>query len=153
MIYRDEIKFGIIGFGGAGRAHWSYISCVPGCRVTKVYDPKPQGRQRALDVNGPFQVFSSLDNFWKDLDAVSICTPDSTHADLIVRALGEGLHVVCEKPLTDSIEGIIKIRKAQRESSRVVGVLHQMRFVPVHKAAKRILSEGVLGKLFYLEGH
>ena len=39
------LRIGIIGFGGSGQAHAFYWSCVAGCRVTKVFDPKPRGRR------------------------------------------------------------------------------------------------------------
>lgn len=91
--------------------------------------------------------------FWKDLDAVSICTPDATHADYVVEALERGLHVLCEKPLTNSVDGIRKIKAAARGAAgRVVAVMHQMRFVPVHQRIKACLEARQLGTVSYMQG-
>ena len=148
-----SLRVGILGFGGAGRAHASYFACVPGCRVTKVFDPKAPGRERAAALVPQAARCASLDEFWSDLDAVSVCTPDSTHADYVVAALERGLHVLCEKPLTDSIDGIRRIHAAEERHGRVVAVLHQMRFVPLHRTIKALVEQGRLGGVSYLEGY
>ena len=148
------MRVGIIGFGGAGQAHHFYFSCVAGCRVTKILDPKPAAAERAA-ARAPGATFcSDEERFWPDLDAVVICTPDATHAAYIVKALNHRLHVLVEKPLTDSVEGLCAIRRAAASSSsQVVAVMHQMRFVPLHKRIKALAAAGSLGTLSYLEGY
>jgi predicted dehydrogenase len=148
-----SLRVGILGFGGAGQAHYSYFGCVPGCRVTKVFDPKAAGLARAAALAPGVERCADLGAFWRDLDAVSVCTPDSTHADYIVAALGHGLHVLSEKPLTDSVEGIRRILAAEQRAGRVVAVLHQMRFVPLHRAIKGLMERKALGAVSYLEGY
>ncbi len=147
------MRVGIIGFGGAGRAHYSYFSCIPGCEVTKVFDTKPGGLQRAAEVAPHIGRFDSLQEFWKDLDAVTVCSPDSSHADYIVGALDHDLSVLCEKPLTDSLEGIRKILAAASRSNRTVAVLHQMRHTRMNHAAHALIRSGELGTISYLEGY
>jgi len=148
------VRFGIIGFGGAGQAHSFYLSCVPGCRLTKIYDPKPAAAGRAAARVPSAQFVQQLDEFWPDLDAVTICSPDSTHAAYIVEALRHGLHVLVEKPLTDSRDGLEAIRRAAASAPRrVVAVVHQMRFVPLHQRIKALLETQSLGRLSYLEGY
>ena len=94
------------------------------------------------------------DRFWPDLDAVVVCTPDATHATYVVKALERGLHVLVEKPLTDSVEGLCAIRRAAAAApSQVVAVVHQMRFVPLHQRIKALAADGSLGALSYLEGY
>jgi predicted dehydrogenase len=148
-----SLRVGILGFGGAGQAHYSYFGCVPGCRVTKVFDSRPTGLERAAALAPSLTRCAGLDGFWRDLDAVSVCTPDATHADYIVEALGRGLHVLTEKPLTDSVEGIRRILAAERKAGRVLAVLHQMRFVPLHGVIKGLMEEKALGAVSYLEGY
>jgi predicted dehydrogenase len=147
-------RVGIIGFGGAGQAHYFYFSCIAGCRVTKVFDPKPAAGKRAR-AHAPDTIVSEEEEaFWPDLDAVVICTPDATHASYVVKALARGLHVLVEKPLTDSVEGLCAIRRASAAApSQVVAVVHQMRFVPLHKRIKALAEAGSLGTLSYLEGY
>jgi predicted dehydrogenase len=148
------MNVGIIGFGGAGQAHHFYFSCVPGCRVTKIFDPKPAAAARAA-AHAPRAAFTGdLDAFWPGLDAVVVCTPDATHAEYIVEALRHGLHVLVEKPLTDSRRGVCAIRRAAAAApSQVVAVVHQMRFVPLHRRIKALVESRELGALSYLEGY
>ena len=148
------IRVGIIGFGGAGQAHAFYWSCVAGCRVTRIFDPKPAAAERAA-ARGMSAIFTAdLDRFWPDLDAVVVCTPDATHAEYIVAALAHGLHVLVEKPLCDSADGLRAIRRAAAAApTQVVAVVHQMRFVPLHQQVKSLIDRGALGALSYLEGY
>lgn len=146
------LRIGLIGFGGAGQAHAFFLSAVPHCVVAAVYDPSPEGCARARARLPEARVVDDLDRFWHGLDAVSICSPDRTHAEYIVAALERGLHVVCEKPLTDSMAGISRVLEACRRSDRVVAVVHQMRFVPLHQQIKQRLEAGALGAVSYLEG-
>ena len=145
-------RVGIIGFGGAGIGQLAYFSCIPDCKVEKVFDPKPAGRERVAELAPGVTACADLEDFLKGLDIVSVCSPDSTHADYIAAALDHGCHVICEKPLTDSVEGIRKIKDAERRSKRVAAVQHQMRYVPVHRKIKACLDSGELGRISYLEG-
>jgi len=147
------LRVGIIGFGGAGRAHYSYFSCIPGCSVTKVFDTKPGGLERAAELAPHLTRCDTLEEFWKDLDLVTVCSPDRSHADYIVDALAHDLPVLCEKPLTDSLEGIRKIIAAASRSKRTVAVLHQMRHTRMNEAARKLILSGELGAISYLEGY
>ena len=147
------LRIGIIGFGGAGQAHAFYLSCVAGCRVTKIFDPNPAAATRTA--TGVAAVVSAdEERFWPELDAVVICTPDATHASYIVKALERGLHALVEKPLCDSADGLRVIRRAAAAApEQVVAVVHQMRFVPLHQRIKALAAAGALGDLSYLEGY
>ena len=148
------LRIGIIGFGGAGQAHAFYWSCVTGCRVTRIYDPKPPAAARAARNAAGVLFCDDLAAFWPELDAVVVCTPDRTHAGYIVAALERGLHVLVEKPLCDSVEGLRAIRRAAAAApAQVVAVVHQMRFVPLHRRIKALAAAGTLGALSYLEGY
>jgi predicted dehydrogenase len=148
------LRIGIIGFGGAGQAHQFYFSCLAGCRVAKIFDPKLAAAARAAARGASDLLCAEIDRFWPDLDAVVVCTPDGTHAQYIVAALERGLHVLVEKPLTDSIEGLRAIRRAAAAApAQVVAVVHQMRFVPLHRRIKSLIEAGTLGALSYLEGY
>ena len=148
------LRIGIIGFGGAGQAHHFYFSCVVGCRVTKIFDPKPAAGARAAARGTADILCVDEDQFWPDLDAVVVCTPDGTHARYIVTGLERGVHVLVEKPLCDSIEGLHAIRRAAAAApAQVVAVVHQMRFVPLHRRIKALVEAGALGALSYLEGY
>lgn len=147
-----RLRIGLIGFGGAGQAHVFFFAAIPGCTIEAVYDPGEEGCARARARLPDARVTNRLDEFWPGLDAVSVCSPDRSHADYIVEALARGLHVVCEKPLTDSIEGVRRIVEAARGARRTVAVVHQMRFVPLHQRIKERLEAQALGTVSYFEG-
>jgi len=148
------MRIGLIGFGGSGQAHHFYWSCVAGCRVTKIFDPKPPAAARAASRAPDAMFCADEERFWPDLDAAVVCTPDATHARYVVAARERGLHVLGEKPLTDSLEGLCAIRRAAAAApAQVVAVVHQMRFVPLHRRMKALAREGTLGALSYLEGY
>jgi predicted dehydrogenase len=148
------VRIGLIGFGGAGQAHAFYVSCVAGCTVAKIYDPRPDAARLAARRAPLATFYGDLDAFWPDLDAVIVCSPDSTHAAYVEAALARGLHVLVEKPLSDSREGLCRIRRAARSAPQsVVAVVHQMRFVPLHRRIKALVENGTLGDLSYLEGY
>lgn len=150
-----SLRVGICGFGGAGMAQAIEFERLPGCRIHAVYDPKPAGLERARQMCPQAEATDDLDAFLAaGLDAVSICSPNDRHADQIIRALEAGCHVICEKPLTDSLENCIRILDAERRAKgRVVAVQHQMRFIPLHLRVRQLIAEGALGRISYVEGY
>jgi predicted dehydrogenase len=149
------LKVGIIGFGGAGMAQLGHFNNIAGSEVLAIYDPKPGGIARARSAAPHAKATGNLDEFLSlGINTVAVCSPDNTHADYIVAAIEAGKHVVCEKPLADSMEGCRKVLAAEAKSRGVVAaVQHQMRFLPVHVEMKRIIDSGRLGTISYIEGY
>lgn len=151
-----ELKIGIVGFGGAGIALYHHFNAIKGCRVISVYDTKQAGLDRAAKLS---KALNTTDNFTTFLDSnidISVVTsPDRTHAEYIIKSLDAGKHVICEKPLTDSVEGYTDILQAEAKNSRgcVTAVQHQMRFLPVHLKMKELIKKGELGRISYIEGY
>ncbi len=150
-----DLSIGIIGFGGAGLAHAGHFHAIEGCRVRAVYDPKPGGRDRAAQQLKDVTITDDLDRFLRsEIDAVSVCSPNRLHAEHVTASLAAGKHVLCEKPLADSIEGCGRILQAQKDHpDRVLAVQHQMRFLPLHIRMKELIAAGALGAVSYIEGY
>jgi len=152
--YRKKYNVGIIGFGGAGLALYKHFSTFPDCKVVAVFDVKEKAFERAKKVSSEFLITDNFELFLSTLDIVIISSPDNTHADYLCRCVYAGKHVLCEKPLTDSIEGIKSIMKAVRENPQIiVGVQHQMRCLPIHIEIKNRLDKKELGNIGYIEGY
>lgn len=81
-----------------------------------------------------------------DIDVVVLCTPPSLHYDMIIAALAAGKHVVCEKPLTSSIELADKIIAAEQKYSARVMPIFQYRFGNGIAKIRHVIQSGLAGK-------
>jgi predicted dehydrogenase len=81
------------------------------------------------------------------LDAVSIVTPPYQHHSLTLQAFAAGKHVLCEKPLANSLEEARQMLEAARRSGLVSMVDHEFRYVPARAFASELIKQGWLGQL------
>lgn len=86
----------------------------------------------------------------EQLDAISICTPPVTHADIMLHALPE-VHVLCEKPLTIDLDDAKRVLAAVDRSGHLLMMASKFRFVEDVVKAKGIIESGILGKLVLFE--
>ncbi len=87
------------------------------------------------------------------IDAVSIVTPSNLHAKMVIDAIKTGKDVLVEKPLSTSLkEAEEVVRTYERSSDSIVMVGHIFRYHPAVRELKKIVSQGILGKLLYMEG-
>ncbi|MFF2480814.1 Gfo/Idh/MocA family protein [Paenibacillus sp. NPDC058071] len=80
-------------------------------------------------------------------DAVSVCTPNATHAPISIAAANAGAHVLVEKPMASTDEEAKAMIEAAAANGVKLMVGHNQRFMPPHVKAKQILQSGVLGKV------
>lgn len=149
------LRIGITGFGGAGIAQLHHFRTLEGCRVVAVHDPSPAALDRARRHDPRVSLHDDFAAFLQaGLDAVAVCSPDRTHAPYLVASLRAGKHVICEKPLADSLDACRSILEAERGAPGIIAaVQHQMRFLPLHQKMKRLIDAGRLGRVFYMEGY
>lgn len=86
-----------------------------------------------------------------DIDVVHICTPNATHADLAMRALRAGKHVVCEKPLATTSLDARELVAAAEESGLVAVVPFVYRYHPMVREARARVVNGEVGELLTLD--
>ncbi len=142
-----KLKIGIIGVGGAGRAHSSRFLSSPQVSHVRGFDIKK------IEFDS-IPIFYDFEEFIEPLDAVSICTPDDTHFEYIIKAFEKGKHVLVEKPMVASLEEAFELKEAIEKNGHLkFAVHHQMRFVPAFSKAKRLIESGELGKIFYAEAN
>jgi predicted dehydrogenase len=87
------------------------------------------------------------------LDFVDVCTPTSSHLELVTWALGQGYHVLCEKPVALSKSEAEQIREAAHRAGRVVMPCHQYRYNPAWQKVRAWLDEGAIGRWHLAEVH
>lgn len=81
------------------------------------------------------------------LDFIDLCTPPGSHAALIERLLGAGLHVLCEKPLVTRAADAVAIAKAAARAGRTVHTVHNWLEAPICRQVSAIIDAGALGAL------
>lgn len=84
----------------------------------------------------------------EEIDAVSVCTPNSLHAPVSIAALKAGKHVLCEKPMATSSEEAEAMIAAANENGKKLMIGHNQRFVASHAKARSIIESGALGKIY-----
>jgi predicted dehydrogenase len=135
----------VIGCGSIGERH---LRCFKSTGRTQVAicDANPVLLQR---VGQAYQVPAFSD--WEQalaagsFDAVVICTPAHLHVAMAVRALQQGLHVLIEKPLSQSLGGLDELFRAHRQSGRQVAVAYVFHVFPFLVAAREFLARGEYG--------
>lgn len=81
------------------------------------------------------------------IDFVSIATPNHTHAEIATAALTAGFHVVCDKPMTTTLEDADKLVGEVTRSDRVFALTHNYSGYPMMRQAKEMIAAGELGDL------
>lgn len=150
-----KVKVGIIGTGWIAQAHIDAYKKMPDAEIVAAADLVPGKAEKFLKDNGieNARVYNShkelLDN--EDVDAVSVCTYNRTHAECAIYALNKGVHVLLEKPMCVTIEEAVEIQKAEKKSGKVLSIGFQPRFDPNMQMIKKIVESGELGKIYYIQ--
>ncbi len=128
--------------------HLKALSENPGTDIIAVADIKPERADNAANEYGA-KAYYDFDELLKSEkpDSIHICTPHYLHTDFAVKALKSGINVLTEKPCSVSFDEIEKLRKAQKESGKQLGVCFQNRYNNCVCRVKEIIAEGSLGSL------
>lgn len=139
------LRYGVIGAGYIAGAHLAALTVSSDVSIVGVADPVAAKAARLAEVFG-CRAVGSLDELVElGVDAVSVCTPSPTHADVVVAALQAGLHVLCEKPVARTVADAHRIIEAGDAASGVLMVGHVSRFEPDHARAAELVFGGVIG--------
>ena len=151
-----KVKVGIIGTGWIAEAHVRSYLNQPDVEIVAGAD-LVEGKADAFfkELGVEAKCYRShkemLDDASLQLDAVSICTYNRTHAECTIYALQKGVNVLVEKPLCVTTEEALAILKAEKESGKLVSIGFQPRFDENMKMIKKIVSSGVLGRVYYIQ--
>ena len=141
------IRIGIIGCGKIAQVrHLPEYAANPHAELVGYYD-KNQERAREVAAQYGGRVYDSYFDLLNDpqIDAVSVCVENRSHAEITTYALYSGKHVLCEKPMAVTLaECESMVAAAERNGKRLM-IGHNMRFDPVHRRAKELLEQGVIG--------
>lgn len=87
----------------------------------------------------------------KEIDVVSVCSPNGLHAEHTIAALRAGHHVLCEKPMALSVHDCGEMIKEAEKANKRLFIVKQNRFNPPVAAVKQIIDEGKLGKIYSVQ--
>lgn len=146
-----EILFGIIGCGRIGIRHAEHIANVGILKAvcdTEIEKAKHLGKKYSCPA------YSNIDDLLaneKNIDVISICTPNGLHARHTIKALQAGCHVVCEKPMANTVVDCENMINESLKTNKRLFIVKQNRFNPPVVAVKKALDEGKLGKIYSLQ--
>ena len=86
------------------------------------------------------------------IDVIMVCSADHFHASHSIEALRAGKHVLCEKPMTTTLQDCKDMVRAVDETGLTFMASQFMRFLPIHQEIKKLYDEGMLGRAFFVEG-
>lgn len=147
------VKLGVIGAGAFSTAHLEGIRLASNCEAVAICDiDARKAKKRAAEFEIP-KYYTNLDALLADpeVEAVTIATNDQTHAEVTVRALNAGKHVLCEKPMALNMEDCRLMIDAQKKTGNILMVGQIGRYTPMFNQAIEILRSGEIGELFYVE--
>lgn len=140
-------KIALLGAGRIGKVHARAIAEDKRARLVAVVDAMPQAAQAIADTAGC--AVSTIDAVVEDpqVDAVIICTPTNTHADLIERFARAGKAIFCEKPIDLDVARARACLQVVRETGAKVMLGFNRRFDPHFRAVRQAIDDGRIGKV------
>ena len=150
-----KLRVGIIGTGWIAEAHIDSYKRMPDVEVVALADIIP-GKAEAFGKkygvpNARLYGHHTEMLAAEELDAVSVCTYNATHAECTIDCLNKGIPVLLEKPMCVTLEEAVAIRKAEKESGKVLSIGFQPRFDPNMQMIKKIVESGELGEIYYIQ--
>jgi predicted dehydrogenase len=147
----DKLKVGIIGMGGIANSHAGGWAAAPNAELVAGSDVNTAVFPRWQQEYGLSYVAVNPDDILNDpsIDIIDICTPNNYHADLAIRAMEAGKHVLCEKPLASTPADIRRMIEARDRTGMTLMTAQHHRFSGVSKALKAEIEAGALGDVYH----
>ncbi|WRH63443.1 MAG: inositol 2-dehydrogenase [Fuscovulum sp.] len=139
------IRFGLLGAGRIGKVHAKAVTGDAQAKLVAVADAMPAAAHAIADQYGcDVRTIEAIEAA-KDIDAVVICTPTDTHADLIERFVKAGKAVFCEKPIDLSLARVKACLEVVRAHKGTLMVGFNRRFDPHFRAVRAEIDKGTIG--------
>jgi predicted dehydrogenase len=149
------IRAGIIGSGGRSGAHafaykeFGNTEIVAFCDVV---EERAASRAKEFDAKAVYTDYRDLINS-KSVDVISICSPNETHAEVAIMAAEAGIHVLCEKPMGQSLKECDDMIAAAEKNGVKLAVNFQSRFFPRTHWLKELIATGQMGDAIIAKGY
>jgi predicted dehydrogenase len=137
----EQVRIGVIGAGRMGQNHCRVYSNLKNIKFVGICDVNPE---RGREVARTYEVsyFRDVNSLLENVDAVSICTPTPEHYDLVMQCLDRDIHVLVEKPFTETLEQAQALKEtAEAKSKLILQVGHIEKFNPTFMELRKVLEE------------
>ncbi len=146
-----KIKFALIGCGRIAEKHADLIQKY--AKLEAVCDTKQEKAlffEKKYGAKAYFDIELLLEHE-KDVDIVSICTPNGLHSEHTILSLRAGKHVLCEKPMAINVSSAEKMISESLKANKRLFIVKQNRFNPPVEAIKKAIDENKLGKIYSVQ--
>lgn len=147
-----KIRFGIIGCGHIGKRHAEMVVREPNAELVALCDIRCKEELNIDNYEVPF--FQDIDSLLKtdiDIDVLNICTPNGYHAEMALKSIEAGYHVVIEKPMTLTVGDAEKVIYTSLKYQKQVFCVMQNRYSPPSVWIKELIESGKLGQIFMVQ--
>ena len=147
----NKLKFAIVGCGRIAERHAEQINRLA---VLKAVCDEVELNALSLGEKYGSKSYTSYEDMLfeeKELDVVSVCTPNGLHAEHSIMAFRRGCNVVCEKPMAIRVYDCGEMIKEAEKANRRLFVVKQNRYNPPVRAIKKALDENRLGKILSVQ--
>ena len=139
------MRFAVLGAGRIGQVHSDALAGVKGAKLVAIADPMAEAAQSVQDRYGcDIRTIDQIAGS-DDVDAVLICTPTDTHADLIEQFARAGKAIFCEKPIDLEIDRVRACLQVVADEGAFLMIGFQRRFEPDFNVLKSAIDEGKIG--------
>ena len=148
-----KLKVGIVGCGRVSNCHFNAIKDNDSImQLVAICDRNPDKLNSAGKLTGAktYLDFDDMLTNERDLDCISICTPNGFHYENAKKVLNAGINVIVEKPLTLSYAQGVELMDIAKSQKKRVFLIHQNRFNPTIQCVKKALDDGAFGKIYMM---
>jgi len=144
-------KFAIVGCGRIGMRHAEHIQKLAQLVAVCDIDSVKATVFSEKFICKAYQHIEDMLANEKDIDVVSICSPNGLHAKHSILSLEAGFHVLCEKPMAINVQDCGEMIKTAERMNKRLFAIKQNRFNPPVAAVKKLIDENKLGKIMSVQ--
>ena len=151
-------KVAIVGCGGiANGKHMPSLATVPGVEQVAFCDIVLEKAEKAAKEYGApgAKVYTDFRALLHDggFEAVHVCTPNDSHAEIAIAALESGFHVMCEKPMAKTAADARKMAATAKATGKLLTIGYQSRYRADSQYLKGMIDAGDLGEVYMAKAH
>ncbi|WP_239618557.1 Gfo/Idh/MocA family protein [Cohnella mopanensis] len=146
-----QVRVGVIGTGSISEMHLNSYSSHPGAVIAAICDANETRARQVAEKYGADKTYTDYEELLADpdIDAVSICTWNNTHAPISIAALKAGKHVLVEKPLCRTVEEALEVERTVRSTGKLLQVGVVRRYDDNVQMIREFAANGEFGELYY----